>query len=87
MSINVCHRKNKENTQKDADRLEFQKDEPSVHSPWDDKDIATNHREILHSRRNARLSEFGRSSDLCVIAQKDETKSDTLLPKITGAEW
>jgi hypothetical protein len=69
----------------DADRLEFNKDEPRVDQAWDDERLATNHKKILHARRNDRLSEFGVEVPVSPKAAQKEGKSDATLPKIGGA--
>jgi hypothetical protein len=69
----------------DADRLEFGKDEPRVDQAWDDEGLATNHKKILHARRNDRLSEFGVVVPVSPVAAQKEGKSDAVLPKIGGA--
>ena len=77
---------NSDNSTTDADRLEFSKDEPRVDPAWDDEKVATNHKKILHARRNDRLSEFGVEVRISPTGAQKEEKSDTSLPKISGAD-
>merc|ERR1711871_208769 len=68
----------------DADRLEFTKNEPRVDPAWDDEKVATDHKKILHARRNDRLAEFGVEVPLSSTGATKEEKSDSSLPKISG---
>eukprot|EP00946_MAST-07B_sp_MAST-7B-sp1_P004016 g4016.t1 len=73
------------NSAVDADRIEFSKDEPSVDSAWDDESVATNHKKILHARRNERLAEFGVQVPSSPTGAQSEGKTGGILPKIDGA--